>query len=211
MKLKTTLPIIIVLMCSCSFLSSPTSTVKKFMTAAEKGDVDGMNKLFSSKAIDKIGVDKIRSNNQSFSEMSRKAHESGDKYQFEDLQEKRNGNTARVSFLYRNQNRNDSIRMVFDLSKEGGTWKIDDIGGGDKEESTGQSSVGEEAPKVVEPPPPPVAVNPDEQVTGSAPIAGGHLNGKATSLPEPPYPPVAKAAKAEGTVTVEVVVDENGN
>lgn len=41
-------------------------------------------------------------------------------------------------------------------------------------------------------------------------ISGGVLNAKATSLPKPPYPPIAKAARASGTVTVQVVVDESG-
>ena len=42
-------------------------------------------------------------------------------------------------------------------------------------------------------------------------IQGGVLNGKATSLPKPEYPEIARAAKASGTVTVEVLVDEDGN
>lgn len=41
-------------------------------------------------------------------------------------------------------------------------------------------------------------------------ITGGILNGKAVSKPQPPYPPEAKAAGAQGTVTVRVVVDEEG-
>jgi len=41
--------------------------------------------------------------------------------------------------------------------------------------------------------------------------AGGVLNGKATSLPTPPYPPIARAAHASGNVTVEVTIDEEGN
>jgi len=41
-------------------------------------------------------------------------------------------------------------------------------------------------------------------------IKGGILNGKAVSLPKPAYPAEAKAAGAEGTVKVEVVIDENG-
>jgi protein TonB len=36
------------------------------------------------------------------------------------------------------------------------------------------------------------------------------LNGKAISLPKPPYPPIAKAAHASGTVVVQVLIDENG-
>jgi protein TonB len=37
------------------------------------------------------------------------------------------------------------------------------------------------------------------------------LNGKAISLPKPAYPPMAKAARASGTVVVQVLIDENGN
>ncbi|MCU1265936.1 MAG: TonB family C-terminal domain protein [Acidobacteria bacterium] len=42
-------------------------------------------------------------------------------------------------------------------------------------------------------------------------IKGGVLNAKATSLPSPNYPAVAKAARASGTVVVQVLVDETGN
>lgn len=42
-------------------------------------------------------------------------------------------------------------------------------------------------------------------------ISGGVLNGKATSLPDPVYPPVAKRVQASGTVSVQVLVDEKGN
>ena len=41
-------------------------------------------------------------------------------------------------------------------------------------------------------------------------ISGGVLNGKAISKPQPAYPPIAKAARASGTVTVQVLVDEQG-
>ena len=39
---------------------------------------------------------------------------------------------------------------------------------------------------------------------------GGTLNGKAVSKPVPAYPPIAKGARASGTVVVRVVVDEAG-
>lgn len=42
-------------------------------------------------------------------------------------------------------------------------------------------------------------------------ISGGVLNGKAVSKPQPPYPPAAKAARAQGVVTVQVTVDETGS
>jgi protein TonB len=40
---------------------------------------------------------------------------------------------------------------------------------------------------------------------------GDVLNGKALSLPHPAYPPAAKAVKAEGAVSVQVLIDENGD
>jgi protein TonB len=60
-----------------------------------------------------------------------------------------------------------------------------------------------------EPPPPPKKV----PTPPSPPkiVSGGVLNGKATSLPKPAYPAIAKAAHASGTVTVQVTVDESGN
>ncbi|HEX6624121.1 MAG TPA: TonB family protein, partial [Pyrinomonadaceae bacterium] len=41
-------------------------------------------------------------------------------------------------------------------------------------------------------------------------VSGGVLNGKAVSKPAPQYPAVAKAARATGTVSVLVTVDEGG-
>lgn len=38
----------------------------------------------------------------------------------------------------------------------------------------------------------------------------GVLQGRVRSLPQPAYPPIAKAARATGSVTVKVVVDEEG-
>jgi TonB family protein len=46
---------------------------------------------------------------------------------------------------------------------------------------------------------------------GKTIVAGGVLNGKAISKPQPAYPPIAKAARASGTVTVQILVDEEGN
>jgi TonB family protein len=65
--------------------------------------------------------------------------------------------------------------------------------------------------------PPPVVDDPGEISEPGPPgsskaktISGGVLNGKATSLPQPAYPASAKAARAEGTVVVQVTVDETG-
>ena len=48
-------------------------------------------------------------------------------------------------------------------------------------------------------------------VSGAKIIDGGVLNNKAVELPQPPYPPAAKAVRATGMVAVQVIVDENGN
>jgi len=53
------------------------------------------------------------------------------------------------------------------------------------------------------PPPPPVKKIPKQ-------ISGGVLNGKATSLPKPPYPPAARAVRA-GAVSVQVLINEEGS
>jgi TonB family protein len=42
-------------------------------------------------------------------------------------------------------------------------------------------------------------------------VPGGVLNRRAVKKPAPEYPPVAKGARAAGTVTVYIVVDEKGN
>src|SRR4029450_8313895 len=52
---------------------------------------------------------------------------------------------------------------------------------------------------------------PEPKPAPRAPISGGVLNGKAISLPKPPYPQIARAAHAAGTVVVQVLIDENGS
>lgn len=44
----------------------------------------------------------------------------------------------------------------------------------------------------------------------STKISGGDLTNQAISLPKPPYPPVAKVARATGDVVVQVTIDEQG-
>jgi Ca-activated chloride channel homolog len=43
------------------------------------------------------------------------------------------------------------------------------------------------------------------------PISGGVINGKATNLPKPVFPAAARAVNASGAVSIQVIVDENGN
>ncbi|HET6891398.1 MAG TPA: TonB family protein [Pyrinomonadaceae bacterium] len=59
------------------------------------------------------------------------------------------------------------------------------------------------------PPPPPASTAtpaPLPKVIKSPTI----LNSKALSLPKPPYPPLAKLIKVQGTVSVQVFIDESG-
>lgn len=58
------------------------------------------------------------------------------------------------------------------------------------------------------PPPPPTpkpTLPPPPKV-----VSGGVMNGKATNLPKPPYPPTARSVRAGGPVTVQVLIDEEG-
>jgi periplasmic protein TonB len=57
------------------------------------------------------------------------------------------------------------------------------------------------------PPPPPPKPKPEPPKQ----ISGGVLNGKASSLPKPAYPAAARAVRASGAVTVQVLIDESGN
>lgn len=66
----------------------------------------------------------------------------------------------------------------------------------------GNSETGRDA----EPPPPP-----PKKPEVPKQISGGVLNGKATSLPKPPYPPAARAVRAGGSVTVQVLISETGS
>lgn len=42
-------------------------------------------------------------------------------------------------------------------------------------------------------------------------VTGGVLNGRASSLPAPAYPPAAVAVRAQGAVSVQVKIDESGS
>ena len=76
-------------------------------------------------------------------------------------------------------------------------------GGGSGSGGAPKVEVSDEPP----PPPPPAPTPPPKPKTV---VSGGVLNGKAISKPQPAYPPIAKAARASGTVTVQILVDESG-
>jgi TonB family protein len=229
------LPLLFVI-AGCSLIWGPSATAKNFMSAAQKGDADAMTKLFSSKGIQALGLEKIKTNNQQFADMCKKSAARSGPYSFDDIKETIKGDTARVSGIYHNKDHADSIKLVFDLSKESGSWKIDDIGGSEKEAQenfgvrpTPSPSVQAETPSPSVPissvpteitPPPPAKPAASEQAevktetpvaVSRAPISGGVLNGKAISLPQPAYPPAARSVHASGAVNVQVTIDEKGN
>jgi periplasmic protein TonB len=65
-----------------------------------------------------------------------------------------------------------------------------------------------------EPPPSSATVTPATVTPAPRPIlkpvSGGVLNGMALALPPPSYPETAKRMRIAGTVSVDVVIDENG-
>jgi hypothetical protein len=73
---KTRLFLVTVLLCltGCSLFGGPTTRVRKFMDAAKAGDVESMNRLFSSRAIQRDGIEKIGANNKSFAELSQRSN-----------------------------------------------------------------------------------------------------------------------------------------
>ncbi|HEV7681566.1 MAG TPA: energy transducer TonB [Pyrinomonadaceae bacterium] len=215
MKAKHLFLTALFLLAGCNLIWSPTATVKKFMTAAQKGDTETMTQLFSGQAISRDGIEKIKETNELFAKLTQTAN-TGVKYQIININEGIDDNKARVAFDYQLADKTHSTHFVFGLSNEGGAWKIDSIGGSELDETkaslptTTVPMLTEEAPPT--PPPAGTTVEPETKTTlAGKPISGGMLNDKAISLPKPPYPPVARAAKASGTVVIQVLVDENGN
>ena len=125
---RTILFLVLLAVFSGCSVSSPTSTVKKYISSAEKGDVNTMVSLYSSKEIQKTGMDKLRSGDQLFSDLVKKTIARGEILQMTDIKETIKGDTARVSFVYQDPKNVNSLGIGFDLSKENGSWKIDEIG-----------------------------------------------------------------------------------
>lgn len=87
--------------------------------------------------------------------------------------------------------------------ERGGGRVVESGGTGGLSTGSGTSSTGgqeEEAP------PPKITPKPQPKT-----VSGGVLNGKATSLPKPAYPPAARAVRASGAVAVQVLISESGS
>ena len=67
----------------------------------------------------------------------------------------------------------------------------------------------------VEPPPPPAAAPTPapapKKPEGPIRMPSSIISGKTIEKPAPPYPPIAKAAGIQGTVAVQIVIDEKGH
>ena len=79
-------------------------------------------------------------------------------------------------------------------------------GGGISSKPTTVEPKKPEAPKAKAPAPPPAKPKPKVPKR----ISGGVVNGKAISLPKPPYPAAARAVRAKGQVRVSVVISKTG-
>jgi len=230
-KYKFSLPMALLFLSGCSlFSASPSSVVKQLISDSWNGDVDAMVKPWSRKAIAEQGIDKIRKDAEGFAELQRKAKAAGEDMRVEKIRETIQGDRARVFFLYRDSKGKDSVGMGFALIKDDGQWKLYRAIDISEEEQPFDSSFGDrkaeasptppsEKDMILPPPPPPANSNRPAATNSNlsspisnspAAISGGVLNSKAISLPQPAYPPVAKAAKASGTVAVNVTFDESG-
>jgi periplasmic protein TonB len=65
-----------------------------------------------------------------------------------------------------------------------------------------------------DPPPPPPPPKPEPTATPAPPkkltVSGGVLQGSAIIKKQPPYPPIARAARAAGAVQIQVTISEDG-
>ena len=90
--------------------------------------------------------------------------------------------------------------------------------GGDNEPGAGIAANNTSPDKEVEPPPmtpkpsPKSAAEVEPKKEKPRPmVSGGVVNGKATYLVKPQFPPAARAVRAGGAVNVQVVIDERGS
>jgi len=62
----------------------------------------------------------------------------------------------------------------------------------------------------IETPPPPPAATPKPEIPKVLKVSQGVLTSKVLSLPRPNYPPLAKQIRLQGSVSIQVLIDENG-
>ena len=62
----------------------------------------------------------------------------------------------------------------------------------------------------IDTPPPPPAATPKPEIPKVLKVSQGVLTSKVLSLPRPNYPPLAKQIRLQGSVSIQVLIDENG-
>ena len=72
------------------------------------------------------------------------------------------------------------------------------------------NGTGNTAPVVIDTPPPPPAATPKPEPPKVLKVSQGVLVSKILSLPKPNYPPLAKQMRLQGSVSIQVLIDENG-
>jgi periplasmic protein TonB len=63
---------------------------------------------------------------------------------------------------------------------------------------------------VIDTPPPPPAATPKPEIPKVLKVSQGVLTSKVLNLPRPTYPPLAKQLRLQGSVSIQVLIDENG-
>jgi hypothetical protein len=129
MKFRLIIVATVLFFSGCSMLGGgAVGTLHQFRSLAGKGDVAGMTKLFSSRAIKDKGEDKIKESNKYFSDMAVKAVDNKQSSEFFDVKENSAGDTDTVNCRFGDEKGGSgSIPLKFALIKENGEWKIDDV------------------------------------------------------------------------------------
>jgi protein TonB len=63
---------------------------------------------------------------------------------------------------------------------------------------------------VIDTPPPPPAATPKPEPPKVIRVSEGVIRSKILSLPKPNYPPIAKQLRLQGSISIQVLIDENG-
>lgn len=120
---------VLLALAGCKSANSPKAVMEKFVSDAESGNVDAMNKAFSKRAIQEVG-DKIKSNNKNYSDLIKETG-AKEKASMVGTQEKLTGDKALVSYNYGVSKNGGVITgkntgcTAFELVREDGEWKID--------------------------------------------------------------------------------------
>lgn len=105
----------------------------------------------------------------------------------------------------------DGYLKIGEFDNDGGSFGVAGRGPGGNgtgEGGLGDGTVAERVVEDEEPPPPPAK---PRKVEKPVIRSLGVVNGRATVLPKPFIPAAAKVANSLGTVSVKVLIDENGN